>query len=778
MSDSRSNATDSDNFHEITPDDYHEIMPEGQVHVQGELEPAGTAPVEVRYSTVSKGKRKASDSERDSASEHSLEDGITYRELLAKRQKLKGGVAVRELRNRFALPTVRALTMGSSSYTGDPTLLASASRPTANNASSRHRSPFRDVPRSSGSRSGRRSVASSSSYRSGQGSNSSSATNPSIIDDHENLVARSHPIITEPEPVMPSPVAVARELQNPGRPSTPPDPPYPLLPPLSFEGVSSTSLPVASTEEPGLNFLDVTTLDIPMNTSLSTTVAPFQPLDIAPSHGTTPRLPHQIPLPTDQPYLNAESISSATMLPPQETSVFDDHEVAHPAPDIDYVMEGPNPVAQTTDFRSGGLRQQSPVVSVPAGPPPQLLADPGRPLVLADNAQFANAGTANMPVGGAVFTALIQQIGIMNDNITGLRNDIRHMRSEVPTIPQSTIPSTNVRDSHPHRSNRQPHSRNHLATGYAADCDDDDHRESPNKLWSHQKKRSPGSNIFNATIQDYTRHLLGLPSRDAAISMATLPSLEEVSNYDPESGDCCTEDDFRPDLRETKGTPWNISIAKVFVDSYIKSGKYTETNKDRIRKAFRRHLDYLHDKYKKQFKPPAVLEQQKRERAKSERRAALFRRRLDAAENFEDLKRHVTMLQRLGPNGMSSDEEDHENGVVQYKVLVKEWRAEELTPWLRVFDAAVRYSRLEPFPRLRGCHPRIRHSSEQQGSTTTGVTGLPHNAYNERWLQSLTAYRREQLDASEESYEFQHTPRAMMMAQEYSGTYNNERQYI
>ena len=119
------------------------------------------------------------------------------------------------------------------------------------------------------------------------------------------------------------------------------------------------------------------------------------------------------------------------------------------------------------------------------------------------------------------------------------------------------------------------------------------------------------------------------------------------------------------------------------------------------------------------------------------------------------------MLQRLGPDGMSSDEEEIENGTIQYNIVVKEWRSEELTPWLRVFDAASRMLRLEPFPRRRGCHPRDRRSTDQTGSTSYGVVGLPTAAYRPEWLARLGAYRREQLRDTNEPYDFIHTASAM-----------------
>lgn len=122
------------------------------------------------------------------------------------------------------------------------------------------------------------------------------------------------------------------------------------------------------------------------------------------------------------------------------------------------------------------------------------------------------------------------------------------------------------------------------------------------------------------------------------------------------------------------------------------------------------------------------------------------------------------MLERLAVNGMSSDEEDHYRGTKHYRVLKKRWRAQELTPWLRVFDAAYRKDRSVPFEQGQGAMPRLRYTSnaETHRPVRNAVKGLPRNAYDPDWVASLSSYERGRLGMIDEIYNFQHTAEAWL----------------
>lgn len=113
------------------------------------------------------------------------------------------------------------------------------------------------------------------------------------------------------------------------------------------------------------------------------------------------------------------------------------------------------------------------------------------------------------------------------------------------------------------------------------------------------------------------------------------------------------------------------------------------------------------------------------------------------------LRKHVEVLQKMGTQGMSSDESDHEEVVndpilgsrtPQYRVLLPKWRSTELRAWLRIFDQIHMIER-RSHGSLRGDFPRLRiHDSGSPCYSTrqTYVNHLPRNAYDSAWLASRT----------------------------------------
>lgn len=123
------------------------------------------------------------------------------------------------------------------------------------------------------------------------------------------------------------------------------------------------------------------------------------------------------------------------------------------------------------------------------------------------------------------------------------------------------------------------------------------------------------------------------------------------------------------------------------------------------------------------------------------------------------MQRHVYILQRLGREGMSSDESDFSNGVKQFRILKKLWREPKLTAWLRVFDSIAREKRINPVTETtRGAEPRQRFESGKYDNSSPPVGQLPWNAYSQTWYQNLTAYAQKRLQARKKTYDFSHTP--------------------
>lgn len=94
------------------------------------------------------------------------------------------------------------------------------------------------------------------------------------------------------------------------------------------------------------------------------------------------------------------------------------------------------------------------------------------------------------------------------------------------------------------------------------------------------------------------------------------------------------------------------------------------------------------------------------------------------------------MLEDLGVEGMSSDEEVKTQEGTRYLVLIPKWRAPVLTPWLRIFDALyLRYRNQRVHGDQRGCLPRRRNASAKESTSRKFVPGLPVNAYRTDWLE-------------------------------------------
>ncbi|KAI0705489.1 hypothetical protein C8Q76DRAFT_771240 [Earliella scabrosa] len=259
---------------------------------------------------------------------------------------------------------------------------------------------------------------------------------------------------------------------------------------------------------------------------------------------------------------------------------------------------------------------------------------------------------------------------------------------------------------------------------------------------------------------------MGRQSYKSPFELQKLPTEEEMRAFSEDDGPCCTADNFRPDLNGTARSPWNCSIADVFVEEYMADGLVPCDDPALVKKYFVRHLRYLITKFKEQHTNADVLAARMKLKRRRERRGylqQLFQRRLIAAHSEPGLHRHVHILQRLGPEGMSSDESAMENGVKQFRILKKEWRNERLTGWLRVFDAISRERRANPVTETtRGAEPRQRFQSGKVDSSTPPVGALPSNAYDPTWYANLTPYRRQRLQARKNAYDFTHTPDIMM----------------
>ncbi|KZT02143.1 uncharacterized protein LAESUDRAFT_662478, partial [Laetiporus sulphureus 93-53] len=247
------------------------------------------------------------------------------------------------------------------------------------------------------------------------------------------------------------------------------------------------------------------------------------------------------------------------------------------------------------------------------------------------------------------------------------------------------------------------------------------------------------------------------------IDEACIASPEDIRAWDGVSR-CCSPECFRIDLNATAATPWNKSVAKVFVKDFIAAEVYQCRSEIKIERAFIAHLRTLKRRYERQRQTDAEIRRTTHNHAKDQRRHTLFQQRLKIAVNTAQLRKHVNVLRDLGPDGMSSDEPDPVDmglGVRQYRISIMPWRSPALNSWLRVFDTTYRFSKFYLQEDDRGALPRVRtailpnSARPQDYSSRRPVPGLPGNTYNPEWLRRLHPVELEDLHRRAE-YSFIH----------------------
>lgn len=116
------------------------------------------------------------------------------------------------------------------------------------------------------------------------------------------------------------------------------------------------------------------------------------------------------------------------------------------------------------------------------------------------------------------------------------------------------------------------------------------------------------------------------------------------------------------------------------------------------------------------------------------------------------------MLELIGIDGMSSDEEVRTGGNIHYRIHKCHWRAATVTSWLRYLDSMHAYDRFNSDPKtLRGAAPRFRTITSLYSHSRRFIPGLPLNAYAADWYMEQTDFvRRNKIRADTTEYNFQH----------------------
>ncbi|KAF9647791.1 hypothetical protein BDM02DRAFT_2510324 [Thelephora ganbajun] len=215
---------------------------------------------------------------------------------------------------------------------------------------------------------------------------------------------------------------------------------------------------------------------------------------------------------------------------------------------------------------------------------------------------------------------------------------------------------------------------------------------------------------------------------------------DELQAWDPQTGPCCTSAAFKLNLRGTPLDDWNVSASRVFTNHFLAthSDSYYDTweNRETVLHRSQTYIKTLIKLYRQKFIGSDVAHQNKLAQRQRARKTALYHRRRDLTFAYRQMEPQRRMLEDLGVDGMSSDEEVKTRDGIQYLILVPKWRAPVLTPWLRVFDSLyLRHRNQDEHGDQRGCLPRRRGASTKESSSRKFVPGLPINAYRADWLE-------------------------------------------
>ncbi|KAG6849349.1 hypothetical protein H0H93_009215 [Arthromyces matolae] len=251
--------------------------------------------------------------------------------------------------------------------------------------------------------------------------------------------------------------------------------------------------------------------------------------------------------------------------------------------------------------------------------------------------------------------------------------------------------------------------------------------------------------------ENVRQHLARLVGKDNLLIPSVTPAEASTWKCNVEAfgedfdGACCTSSQFRYHLLGPPRHPWNRSAAKVFAADYMRHHQLPATMEtaELVIGAFYTRLKTLRRKYFTRVHVVTPVDPQRLRR--DQRKRTLFNRRLEVAQIYPFLQRHVRLIQQLGVDGMSSDESDHEEAIhnntvgsrrPRYEVILPPWRAVELSRWLHVFDSLYSVARRSLGP-SRGDHPRIRHYNPANirfSVTNSFVTHLPGCLYRAEWL--------------------------------------------
>ncbi|KAF7789322.1 hypothetical protein EIP86_000266 [Pleurotus ostreatoroseus] len=273
------------------------------------------------------------------------------------------------------------------------------------------------------------------------------------------------------------------------------------------------------------------------------------------------------------------------------------------------------------------------------------------------------------------------------------------------------------------------------------------------------KRRPTWKRELHENTRAVLRFLMHRSAPNAPFVLDLVPTREEIEAWHPSQGRCCTAAAFKLDLNGSARSKWNKSCERVYERCFLDIG-FTCTDTTQIAEAFFSHVKYLISQWKLLSKEEHRRNAIQDARTRAQRKYGIWDRRIAAALSRRDTAHHAAMIHKLGVSVMSSDESDHDSGIVRYRILIHPWRNPLLTPWFRGFDAihwSKRYGQIAQAGAMRGAPPRARVPSGHRSERAHIPPGHPSNAYDPQLVAAMTPDNIFDLNMKE-AYDFTHTP--------------------
>lgn len=110
---------------------------------------------------------------------------------------------------------------------------------------------------------------------------------------------------------------------------------------------------------------------------------------------------------------------------------------------------------------------------------------------------------------------------------------------------------------------------------------------------------------------------------------------------------------------------------------------------------------------------------------------------MKTVRSIPELRRHESIINRLGCAGMSSDESSVERGMKFYRIKKKFWRAPEVSTFLHSIDRVTEHAK--NITTSRGSTKYHRLPGQNESREGAIVRRLPVNLYDPIWLAELRA---------------------------------------